>query len=204
MTTNDQPQTIPADKVRDLRDQYARLIEDAGTKETQAYYGHVVKDLDALLPPPPLPTLADMTEEERRACKWMQADVEGIGRGVIIDPLWTGRLGRVIWPGGDTDSAAAERITPRPDLPRMEWPSADPEAEDANTVKAGTVIESADDPRLAALPVGSILGDRDGGPFDITKTDTGNWAGPGYVPAQGTGTKWGPWTVRRIGKEGDQ
>lgn len=58
---------IPADKVRDLRDQYARLIEDAGTKEAQAYYGHVVDDLDALLPPPPRPTLADMTPDEARA-----------------------------------------------------------------------------------------------------------------------------------------
>ncbi|QDH93765.1 hypothetical protein HWC36_gp54 [Corynebacterium phage StAB] len=115
---------IPADKVRDLRDQYARLIEDAGTKETQAYYGHVVKDLEALLPAPPRPTLADMTDEERAACLRMQCDTapNRSVRGFIAD----------VYPGGcrvierDTwewRSCSDDLVTPRPDLHRMEWPA---------------------------------------------------------------------------------
>lgn len=114
---------IPADKVRDLRDQYARLIEDAGTKETQAYYGHVVKDLDALLPAPPLPTLADMTEEERAACQWMQADVAGHStRYVILDPSDEDGEAELIDPDGRLAWTLPDYVTPRPDLPRMEWP----------------------------------------------------------------------------------
>ena len=113
---------IPADKVRDLRDQYARLIEDAGTKETQAYYGHVVKDLDALLPAPPLPTLADMTEEERAACQWMQADVYSFDRRMVITEVRT-MSADLIERDGERWNVGLERVTPRPDLPRLTWPS---------------------------------------------------------------------------------
>jgi hypothetical protein len=114
-------QMIPADKVRDLRDQYTRLIEDAGTKEAQAYYGHVVDDLDALLPKPP--TLADMTREERAECRWMQADVKDRGgRYVIANPDdGEGDAGLVSAYGG-IEWMSPERVTPRPDLPRLEWP----------------------------------------------------------------------------------
>ena len=129
MTTNDQ--IIPADKVRDLRDQYARLIEDAGTKEAQAYYGHVVDDLEALLPAPPRPTLADMTDVERAACLRMQCDTgpNRSVRGFIAD----------IYPGGcrvierDTwewRSYSDDMVTPRPDLPRMGWPGTEKPAPD--------------------------------------------------------------------------
>lgn len=123
MTTNDQPHTIPADKVRDLRDQYARLIEDAGTKEAQAYYGHVVDDLDALLPAPTLPTLADMTPHERHACRWIQADVDGItGRWLILNPYDEDGDVEVVLESGRKEYFSPDRVTPRPDLPRMEWP----------------------------------------------------------------------------------
>lgn len=115
-------QTIPADKVRDLRDQYARLIVDAGTKEAQAYYGHVVKVLDALLPAPKHPTLAGMTAGERVACKWMQADTEQQGRTVIISP--NASVGRALMIDQEANLlyVARDEVTPRPDLPRMEWP----------------------------------------------------------------------------------
>jgi len=196
MTTNDQPQTIPADKVRKIIARYRDGANDQG--------GRILADLKALLPPPPRPTLADITPAERAACKWMQADVANRGvRYVIANPLDDEYEAGLVSADGEIEWMDPERVTPRPDLPRMEWPG-DQEATDVTPAKVGTVIESADDPRLAALPVGSMLIDRDGGVFDVTKNYTGEWDGPGYVPAQGTGTKWGPWTVRRIGLEGDQ
>ena len=112
---------IPADKVRDLRDQYARLIEDAGTKQAQAYYGHVVDDLEALLPP--RPTLADMTPEERPAFQWVQADVEGRNtRYVIANPDGGDGEATLIDSDGEIDWVFLEYVTPRPDLRRMEFP----------------------------------------------------------------------------------
>lgn len=205
MTTNDQPQMIPADKIREVRD----LHRDAAkmvtiTDAEREIHQHVADAMDALLPAPKRPTLADMTPEARRDCQWMQADTKPWGRVIIIVPdLSHGRAALLdIW--GDVAYEDHASVTPRPDLPRMEWPHTYQEAKAATPAKVGDVIESADDPRLAALPYGSMLIDRDGGPFDITKTGTGEWAGPGYVPAQGTGTKWGPWTVRRIGLGADQ
>ena len=75
------------------------------------------------VPDPPRPTLADMTDEERAACKWMQADVEDYStRCVITDPYdaaadtgLVSAIGEIVW-------ASPGRVTPRPDLPRLEWP----------------------------------------------------------------------------------
>ena len=79
--------------------------------------------LQALLPPPPPPTLADMTEAERAKCQWMQCDVEGEdARAVIIHPHWGDGSARVLWPGGFFTYPDWEQVTPRPDLPRLEWP----------------------------------------------------------------------------------
>lgn len=115
----DTPEVKPGDRV--TFESYQRKV--LGTVTRCDENGVTIEEVkhDA----PPRPTLVDLTPEERAACKWMQCDVGGgtHERGVIIDPLWTGRTGRVLWPGGDTDSEAADHITPRPDLPRMEWPA---------------------------------------------------------------------------------
>ena len=75
------------------------------------------------IPTPPRPTLADMTPKERVACRWMQCDVEGEdARAVIINPHWEDGSARVLWPGGIIEQIGWGRVTPRPDLPRMEWP----------------------------------------------------------------------------------
>lgn len=70
-----------------------------------------------------------------------------------------------------------------------------------NDVAVGTVIESADDPRIAALPVGSVLLDCDDDP--VTKRDK-VWMGDGYTPIPSEGAEFGPWTVLHIPKEDDQ
>lgn len=227
----------------------------------------VARVLDALLPDPPRPTLAGMTPEERAGCRWMQADVsERDTRYVIATPHDRHGDVALIDADGKIDWTLPEYVTPRPDLPRLEWPGdtpapaapalpegwrladhraygrvvvtntvpdteghvyfvapapeplgndwhpcdpgeltyldTDQEAEDVTPApKAGDVIETADDPRLDTLPVGSVLADCDGD--DVEKTERG-WKGDGYIPRPIEGRKFGPWTVCRIGKEADQ
>lgn len=191
---------IPADKVEKI----AAEMRDAMRREDDGYpyaeflsdMGDYIKDLEALLPQ--RPTLADMTDEERAACIRMQCDTapNRSVRGFIAD----------VYPGGcrvierDTwkwRSCSDDMVTPRPDLPRMEWP-ADKKVEDVPPVKVGDVIESADDPRIDALPVGSILSDCDG--ENVAKRH-GEWVGLGYVPIPSEGMEFGPWTVLHIPKE---
>ena len=120
-------QTIPADKVRDLRDQYARLIEDAGTKEAQAYYGHVVDDLDALLPTPKRPTLADMTDDERFNAVGMWADVDGFHPyRAVIDDIPAPKVPVFKPTAGSLDWVHPEDVTPRPELGRAWSPGGSP------------------------------------------------------------------------------
>lgn len=176
---------------------------------------------------PALPTLADMTPTEREACRWMHAevkvadltpeerpecrwahaDLKGVSRHVVIlsHHEEDGSV-RVLWPCGCDKPVAWEKVTPRPDWVPMEWPDTEkPAPAPAAAVEVGDVIESADDPRIAALPTGSVLEDRVYGGFhDVTKTATGEWVGLGYKPHAGMGTRWGPWTVRRIGQRDDQ
>ena len=65
----------------------------------------------------------------------------------------------------------------------------------------GDVIESADDPRIDALPVGSVLSDCDG---ETIAKRAEAWAGIGYIPIASERDEFGPWTVRRVGWEDDQ
>ena len=106
---------IPADKVRAIlakRDLWA--ID-------------MIAEIEALLPTPPLPTLADMTPEDRDECQWMQADVaDHDTRYVIANPH--DRHGEVtlVAADGQFEWILPEYVTPRPDLPRMEWPGNTP------------------------------------------------------------------------------
>ena len=153
------------------------------------------------LPTPTPPTLAEMSPEERAASEWMQADVAGLdGDWLIIDPFDDEVRVHVIGRKGNSRILPADFVTPRPDLPRMEW-SGTVKAEDANTVKLGDVIESATDPRLDALPVGTVLLDRDN---DATTKQDESWSGAGYEPIPDEGDEFGPWKVAHIGEEANQ
>ena len=79
----------------------------------------VARVLNALIPPPPRPTLADMTAWELEKSRWMQCDVEGEEtRAVIVNPYTV----RVLWDDGALTTELAKDVTPRPDLPRLTWP----------------------------------------------------------------------------------
>ena len=84
------------------------------------------------VPSPPRPTLADMTNEERAACQWMQADVaDHDTRYVIANPHDRHGEAALIAADGQIDWILPEYVTPRPDLPRMEWPGDQQEDTDA-------------------------------------------------------------------------
>ena len=87
----------------------------------------VARVLDALLPDPPSPTLAGMTPEERAGCRWMQAEVsERDTRYVIATPHDRHGDVALIDADGKIDWTLPEYVTPRPDLPRLEWPGDTP------------------------------------------------------------------------------
>ena len=196
---------IPADEVREIIEKmHYHANHDNVRGGEEEYVRFFARQLEDLLPAPPLPTLADMTPVARRACQWMQCEVRGERRIIILvlddsDENYVVTLDS----SGYISHCPLEWVTPLPDLPRMTWPGTE-KVENANPVEVGDVIESADDPRLAALPAGSILLDIDG--ERVTKFDVNPaaWRGPGYVPIAGEGTEYGPWKVLHIGQENDQ
>ena len=197
-------QTIPAvtDDDRRLAREWAGFIESRRETWTERIRAAARVILDAVpAPPPKRPTLADVSGPDREACRWMQADVENRGvRYVIVAPYDEDDYAGLISADGGIAWVPLGYVTPRPDLPRMTWPG-DKKAEDVAPVKVGDVIESADDPRISALPVGSVLIDRD---RETVAKRSEAWAGLGYIPIESEGDEFGPWTVRRIGWEADQ
>ena len=75
------------------------------------------------VPAPPRPTLENLTPEERSACKWMQADVTNHStRYVITSPCDEDDEAELLAADGKIEWILPEYVTPRPDLPRLEWP----------------------------------------------------------------------------------
>ena len=112
-------QNIPADQARRAR-QWARdtLDDVENGANVSAYARDAARTLITMMP---RPTLADMTPEERAACQWMQADTNG-GRDVISNPCYDQGRATILLRDGTSIPVGMEKITPRPDLPRMEWP----------------------------------------------------------------------------------
>ena len=80
-----------------------------------------IKALEALLPA--RPTLADIPEDERAACQWMQADIIGGDEPLVITRIdRTDGTALILDRNGCLDGVPAEHVTPRPDLPRLTWP----------------------------------------------------------------------------------
>lgn len=195
-------QNIPADDVREIiKKMRYHANHDNVRGSEEEYVRFFASQLEALLPTPTPPSLADMTPVARRACQWMQCEVRGERRIIILvlddsDENYVVTLDS----SGYISHCPLEWVTPLPDLPRMTWPGTE-KVEDANPVKVGDVIESATDPRLDALPAGTVLVDCDG---ETVAKRSEAWAGLGYIPIESEGDEFGPWTVRRIGWEADQ
>ena len=261
MTDKTTPTGITPEEAKKAREWALHALNKPGASTTAEKA--VARVILSTVPTPERPTLADMCDEERHACRWMQADVENRSvRYVIANPCDAEGDAALIAPYGEIEWFSPDRVTPRPDLPPLElpgdkkptpalpdgwrladhdvcgrvvvttqtpnsdgnvyvvlpvgqnlmgfdWRSCDPDeltyidqdAPDANTVKEGDVIESADDPRLDALPTYSALQDRDG---DVVVKGEKIWAGDGYPPIPYEGDEFGPWTVLHIPKRADQ
>ena len=116
-------QMIPADDVREIAEKmHHHASQEHVRRDAERYFRIFAKQLEALLPTPP--TLADMTVEEREACRWMQANVLNHDTYyVIAEPH--GDDGSVITvspKSGELVRFPASWITPRPDLPPLELP----------------------------------------------------------------------------------
>lgn len=188
---------IPADQVREIvRKMYHHASHSNVIGTEEEYIRFFARQLDELVP---APTLADMTPSARRDCQWMQCEVRGDRRIIVLVLDDSDHCHAVtLDPYGYTSHCPFELVTPLPDLPRLEWPAPDEKVEDENKAKVGDVIQSADDPRLDALPVGTVLADCDG---ETVAKRSDAWAGLGYIPIESEGDEFGPWTVRRVGWE---
>lgn len=126
-------QTIPADQARRAR-QWARdtLDDVENGANVSAYARDAARTLIAMMP---RPTLADMTLDEQDECAGMQADLAQGDRVVILDgtPDAAG-LVQVLEKSLDVYRAYPAEVTPRPDLPRLEWPGTGQDGEEATKV----------------------------------------------------------------------
>lgn len=118
---------IPAGKVRDLHEFADKILAATADQNCTAIaLANLVKET---APPPKRPTLADMTEEERSACQWMQADTEHWGRTFIITPNLSDGRAALLDRRGKVPFEEHTAVTPRPDLPSLEWPDTGQEAD---------------------------------------------------------------------------
>ena len=83
-----------------------------------------LKEVRTRLPTPR--TLADMAPEERAECEWMQCDHHALEEPGVILQIW-GNGCHVVSREGVVETEALNHVTPRPDLPRMQWPGNEPD-----------------------------------------------------------------------------
>lgn len=106
-------QWVDIEKVREIMEPFMNSYEGNPRDAVQA--------IIALLTPK-LPTLADMTQEEREACRWMQCmiadDTDEYCLLITVDDPCS----RVLFQNGDSTIWNNDLITPLPDLPKLQWP----------------------------------------------------------------------------------
>ncbi|MHC9641627.1 hypothetical protein ACQXX0_02255 [Corynebacterium diphtheriae] len=113
----------------------------------------------------PLPTLADMTTEEREKCMFIQAVDRG---GKLCCILYASPSGvSVFYKDGTKGAWSLDSVTPRPDLPKLEWPSCEPEPE----FSVGKKLETLED--FQNTPIGTVAIDADGD--IIRREDETSW-----------------------------
>ena len=210
-----------ADKVREIIEKMHHHANDpyVGSHEKRNIL-IFAQQLTALLPSPPLPTLADMTDEERDGCRWMQADVYSFDRRMVITEVRT-MCADLIERDGERWNVGLESVTPRPDLPRMTWPGDTPHTGTTVTftMPAPTEpeVDTSDTVPENSLAVGSKWGNvgalttacRESGRTQITVIDCDgdvsvwdasaeNWHGPHPIP------KYAPYTITHTGRKAGQ
>ena len=194
-------QTIPADKVRGIiNEMNLSMKEPAEGSFSEGYddaTGNWKRHLESLLPTPPLPTLADMTPAERAACRRMQADVEGRTERYVIVNTYVGEGDAALTSAdGGIEWFSPDRVTPRPDLPRLEWTSEAPVP--PNTLDEGSMWDDADALARACKESGRdqiTVIDCEG---DVSVWGPDGWETGVLIP------EYDPYTILHDGKEVDQ
>lgn len=159
----------------------------------------VARVLNALLPAPPLPTLAEMPPEEREACQWMQADTS-VGRAVITWLSDNADAAALLFCTGQDAFKPFREVTPRPDLPRLEFPGEQqPAPAPPNTLTVGSVWHDVDALARACEESGrdQIVVSEHGGCIFVWDEMAEWWEGsapPRYTPC----------TIIHAGREADQ
>lgn len=139
--------------------------------------------LEALVPSK-LPTLADMTPEERAASQFMQARLEGGMLGIIVHP--GDPRSSVISEGGGFSTLYNNLVTPLPGEPKLKWPGSGDAQEPA---KASLDPQENIDASLEYRR--KIISDQRSSPSEAPKSSIK----PEDVPANE------PWLIEAEGKE---
>lgn len=186
-------QWVDAEKVRELTDRHNDLIvcfldnirghlSSDTLDDIRDFMDNLNAEVD-LLGTPKLRTLADMTQEDREACQWVQADHIEHGRVIIT---YSGE--KYIYYmkpnglSGGVPPANSHCITPLPDLPKLEWPSSGdvPTVAEQENVAPDQRVSSSEStksslPRPEDVPVGEawLVKTRDGEKREALKTSTG-------------------------------
>lgn len=121
-------QWVDAEKLQEIADDMSNwsipgLRDTTDSVRLSQMMDGFIDRLNELLTPK-LPTLADMTEEEREACQWMQCEVEtddGYSIGVIRR-IWSTKRADILYQTGRSLDAEYRRVTPLSDLPKLQWP----------------------------------------------------------------------------------
>ncbi|MFC3848864.1 hypothetical protein ACFORJ_01605 [Corynebacterium hansenii] len=134
-----------------------------------------------------------MTPDEREACQWMQADVRTFARRMVIIEIHASSV-ELIEKDGARWNVPPERVTPRPDLPRLEWPDSEPVSDTRPSINDALPhgFRLADHPVHGRVVVTATEPDRDGElyfvcPFPGTgRNRGGGWCKPDVLTFVGT------------------
>lgn len=120
-------QWVDAGKLREIIEEMNEYLEAEHSNDYGQGFNYATRHwreaLEVSLTLAELPTLADMTEEEQRACQWMQADFQGADgelRVFITKPNYT--TAEVLFPNGAVSCVYAKALTPLPGEPKLQLP----------------------------------------------------------------------------------
>lgn len=131
----------------DLTSEEAKAVREWATDYLNGLYevapvtvARIVLDT---VPEPPLPTMNKLPENERYDCHRMQCDVYGFTDRMVIVNIRSSSVD-IMAEDGERWTIEDNRVTPRPDLPRMEWPGECPATVSPNELVEGSAWEDND------------------------------------------------------------
>lgn len=137
---------VDAEKVLEIADDLESLAQESVLKNRFVEQARRLRNLTT----PKLPTLADMTPEERKACQWMQADLHGGGRGVIA--FIADDLAAIWFENPNQQHFELSEVTPRPDLPKLKWPGSEATVSNKEKVTADQQPSTSENPKSSIKP----------------------------------------------------